>query len=180
MNSQVAAVHRDSGHAFSKATVASVELVAGQGVRGDAHFGVTVQHRSRLAKDSRQPNPRQVHLLHEELFAEVAGWNLSVQPGDMGENITTRGIALLSLGTGTRLRLGSQAVVELTGLRNPCRQIDEFQPGLLAAVLGRAEDGSPIRRAGVMAIVVVGGVVRASDPIEVVYRPEEHRALRPV
>ncbi len=177
---QVVAVHRSCGHVFSKETVPVVELVAGHGVREDAHFGAQVKHRSRVAKDPTQPNLRQVHLLHEELFAELALKGFSVSPGEMGENITTRGIALLGLGAGTRLKLGPRAVVEITGLRNPCSQIESFQAGLLAAVLARASDGSLIRKAGVMAIVVEGGLVCAADNIEVLQVAREYRALQPV
>jgi len=177
---QVVAVHRNRTHSFSKSAVLSVELVAGHGVRDDAHFGVTVKHRSRVAKDPTQPNLRQVHLLHEELFAEVAEHGLQVLPGHMGENITTRGIKLLALSTGTRLKIGTHAIVKITGLRNPCAQIENFQPGLLSAVLGRATDGSLIRKAGVMAIVLEGGVVHATDTVEVMYEPRDFKALLPV
>ena len=180
MSYQVAAVHRKISHEFSKTTVTSIELVAGHGVRDDAHFGVTVKHRSRVAKDPTQPNLRQVHLLHEELFDEVAGLGLQVSPGQMGENITTRGLDLLSLGAGTRLKIGATAVVEITGLRNPCSQIENFQSGLLAAVLGRSADGSLRRKAGVMAIVLQGGWVQADDAIDILYAPIEHTALLPV
>jgi MOSC domain-containing protein YiiM len=180
MRHEVAAVHRKPTHSFSKTTVASIELVPGHGVRDDAHYGVAVKHRSRVAKDPTQPNLRQVHLLHEELFSEVRDAGLRVLPGQLGENITTRGLDLLSLSAGTRLRLGTHAVVELTGLRNPCAQIENFSPGLLAAVSGRAADGSLIRKAGVMAIVVEGGLVQAGDPIAIVHHPEEHRPLQPV
>jgi MOSC domain-containing protein YiiM len=133
-----------------------------------------------VAKDPTQPNLRQVHLLHEELFAEVGRHGLQVLPGNMGENITTRGIKLLALSTGTRLKIGAHAIVEITGLRNPCSQIEDFQPGLLSAVLDRATDGSLIRKAGVMAIVLEGGIVQANDIIEVVYEPSEFKALLPV
>ena len=177
---RVVAVHRESSHAFSKTTVPSIELVAGHGVRDDAHFGITVQHRSRVAKDPTQPNLRQVHLLHEELFAEVAGRGLQVSPGAMGENVTTRGIDLLALGAGTRLRIGASAVVEVTGLRNPCSQIQRFRPGLLAAVLGRDETRGPVRKAGIMAVVLQGGVVHPDDPIDIVHAPPDYRPLAPV
>jgi len=180
MRHEVAAVHRKPTHSFSKTTVASIELVPGRGVRDDAHYGVTVKHRSRVAKDPTQPNLRQVHLLHEELFSEIHDAGPRVLPGQMGENVTTRGLDLLALSAGTRLRLGAHAVVELTGLRNPCAQIEEFSPGLLAAVSGRAADGSLIRKAGVMAIVLEGGLVHAGDPIAIVDQPEEYRALQPV
>lgn len=180
MRYEIAGVHRNSTHSFSKTTVASIELVPGHGVRDDAHSGVTVKHRSRVAKDPTQPNLRQVHLLHEELFSEVRNAGLHVLPGQMGENVTTRGLDLLSLSAGTRLRLGTHAIVEITGLRNPCAQIEGFAPGLLAAVSGRAADGSLIRKAGVMAIVLEGGVVHRGDPIAIVRQPEEHRPLQPV
>lgn len=180
MTYRVVAVHRSQMHSFSKSEVASAELVVGHGVRGDAHYGVTVKHRSRVAKDPTQPNLRQVHLLHEELFAEVAEHGLQVLPGQMGENITTQGIKLLALSTGTRLKIGTHAIVEITGLRNPCSQIEGFQPGLLSAVLGRATDGSLIRKAGVMAIVLDGGVIQANDTIAVAYEPNDFKALLPV
>jgi len=180
MPRHVVAVHRRAGHSFSKTSVPSIELVLCHGVRGDAHFGLTVKHRSRVARDPTQPNLRQVHLLHEELFAELANGGLPVSPGQMGENITTLGIDLLALGTGTRLQIGMNAVVEITGLRNPCSQIEQFQPGLLAAVLGRAANGSLIRKAGVMAVVVEGGLVCPGDAIDIVFKPAEYDALVPV
>ena len=177
---QVCAVHQNPTHQFSKISVPAIELVAGHGVRGDAHFGVTVKHRSRVAKDPTQPNLRQVHLLHAELFAAVAACGLELRPGDMGENRTTRGIDLLALGTGTRLKIGTTAVIEITGLRNPCSQIEKFQSGLLAAVLDRSADSVLIRKAGVMGIVLQGGFVQAGNAIDVVHVPDEHQALVPV
>jgi MOSC domain-containing protein YiiM len=180
MSTQVAAVHRCGEHRFSKDTVPAIELVAGRGVRGDAHFGVTVKHRSRVARDPTQRNLRQVHLLHEELFAELSRAGFEVAAGQMGENITTRGIELLELPAGTCLRLGSRCVVEITGLRNPCAQIEGFMAGLLAAVLGRTPDGGLIRKAGVMGVVLEGGAVAAGDAIAVVARPAVHVALQPV
>ena len=180
MPNQVTAVHQNLAHRFSKTTVPCIELIAGHGVAGDAHFGVTVKHRSRVAKDPTQPNLRQVHLLHEELFATVASQGINVSPGDMGENLTTRGIDLLALGTGTRLKIGLNAIVEVTGLRNPCSEIEKFHTGLLAAVLVRSADGALIRRAGVMGIVLEGGYVQAKDTIEIIYALCEYRALLPV
>lgn len=176
----VRAVSRSGEHEFSKATQDGIRLLAGLGVEGDAHLGVTVQHRSRVAQDPTQPNLRQVHLLHEELFAEVAAQGFEVGPGQLGENITTSGIDLLGLPTGTRLRLGGEAVVEVTGLRNPCRQIDRFQEGLLKQVIGRDEDGRPVRKAGIMGIVVADGEVRPGDPIEVELPDGPHRPLERV
>ena len=180
MAPQVVTTHRNHEHAFSKTTSLAIELVPGYGVRGDAHFGMTVKHRSRVAKDPTQPNLRQVHLLHEELLAEIAEHGGQVLPGQLGENITTRGINLLALGRGARLKIGANAVVEITGLRNPCSQIENFQAGLLSVVIGRAPDGSLIRKAGVMAIVLTGGFVQPGDEIEVLHEPAEHTPLSPV
>jgi MOSC domain-containing protein YiiM len=150
------------------------------GVEGDAHCGVTVKHRSRVARDPTQPNLRQVHLIHEELFSELRAAGFTVEPSELGENITTRGVELLRLPRGTRLHIGGHAVVEVTGLRNPCVQIDRFQTGLKAAVLARAEDGSLIRKAGLMGVVVVGGEVRPNDEILVELPPLPHHVLEPV
>jgi MOSC domain-containing protein YiiM len=155
-------------------------LVAGLGVEGDAHLGRTVQHRSRVARDPTQPNLRQVHLIHGELHDELRALGFEVGPGDLGENVTTRGVDLLGLPAGTRLRLGDEAVVEVTGLRNPCAQLDRFQDGLLAAVLDRDGDGELVRKAGVMGVVVTGGAVRPGDPIAVEVPPPPRAALRPV
>jgi hypothetical protein len=176
----VAAVGRAGDHTFSKPTEDCIQLVAGLGVQGDAHLGRTVQHRSRVARDPTQPNLRQVHLIHAELHDELRTQGFSVMPGDMGENITTRGVDLLSLPTGTRLRLGDLAVVDVTGLRNPCVQLNHFQSGLMAAVLDRDSDGAVIRKAGVMAVVVTGGEVRPDDPITVELPPLPHLPLETV
>src|SRR4051794_31600970 len=154
---RILAVSRDERHRFSKQVVTEIRLVEAWGVEGDAHAGTTVQHRSRVARDPSQPNLRQVHLMHAELFDEVADAGFEVAPGQMGENVTTRGIDLLGLPTDTLLYLGADACVRVTGLRNPCTQINGFEPGLLREVLGRAEDGSIVRKGGVMAVVVAGG-----------------------
>jgi MOSC domain-containing protein YiiM len=175
----VVAVHRSADHSFSKFAEDAIVLVQGLGVEGDAHSGETVKHRSRVARDPTQPNLRQVHLLHAELFDELMEAGFAVWPGDMGENITTRGIDLLGSSTGTRVRMGT-AIVELTGLRNPCSQIDRFQPGLMAAVLGRDSRGGLVRKAGVMAIVVATGEVRTGDPIQVESVPLSYMPLAPV
>jgi MOSC domain-containing protein YiiM len=174
------AVHRSASHTFSKQTVDSIQLLTGLGVEGDAHLGKTVKHRSRVAQDPTQPNLRQVNLIHAELFDELRDKGFAVSPGDMGENVTTRGINLLDLPTGTKFYLGGAAVVEVTGLRNPCVQLDRFQPGLMSAVLDHDEEGNLIRKAGVMGIVVAGGEVRSGDPIRVVLPPEPHRPLERV
>ena len=178
MTPAVLAVAVSPRHSFSKVAAAEIRLLAGLGVEGDAHQGVTVKHRSRVARDPTQPNLRQVHLVHAELFAELAAQGFSVKPGDIGENVTTTGLDLLALPRGTRLRLG-EATVEVTGLRNPCRQLDGFQPGLMAATLGRDGEGRLVRKAGIMAVVLEGGRVRAGDLIEVAM-PATRLALEPV
>jgi MOSC domain-containing protein YiiM len=180
MAAQVLAVHRSSSHSFSKYAEDAITLVAGQGVAGDAHAGSTVKHRSRVARDPGAPNRRQLHLLHAELFDELVGRGFAVFPGDLGENVTTRGLDLLALPTGTRLVLGAEAEVEITGLRNPCSQIDRFQGGLTAAVLDRDADGGLVRKAGVMAVVLQGGQVRAGDTILVHWPAAPHLPLQPV
>ncbi|NWH08606.1 MAG: MOSC domain-containing protein [Alphaproteobacteria bacterium] len=161
----VTAVCRSETHAFSKLCVEVITLLMGQGVEGDAHCGERVKHRSRVAADPTQPNLRQVHLIHEELHRELITKGFRVGPGILGENITTRGVALLNLPRGTRLTLGSEAVVEVTGLRNPCKQLDDYQTGLMSAVLDRTPQGELIRKAGVMGIVIRGGLVRPGDTI---------------
>ncbi|MBB5235764.1 MOSC domain-containing protein [Deinococcus budaensis] len=180
MTGVVEAVSLSPVHSFSKYLQPEVRLLAGLGVAGDAHAGGTVQHRSRVAQNPEQPNLRQVHLLHAELLEELARQGFTVRPGDLGENVLTRGVDLLSLPRGTRLHLGGEAVVEVTGLRNPCAQIGAFQPGLLAAVLGRDEHGGLIRKAGVMGVVRAGGVVRPGDRVRVELPPEPHAALERV
>ena len=176
----VVAVSRSAGHAFSKANEPSIRLLEGLGVEGDAHCGTTVKHRSRVARDPSQPNLRQIHLIHAELLQalDVAGFR--VAPGAMGENVTTLGLDLLGLPRGARLRLGDEAVVEVTGLRNPCAQIEEFQPGLLAAVLGRDAEGRLIRKAGIMGVVIVGGTICPGDAVRVEIPSEPHHPLEPV
>lgn len=176
----VTAVSLSKGHHFSKPNALEIRLLTGLGVAGDVHMGETVKHRSRVVRDPTQPNLRQVHLLHEELFDELRGRNFTVKPGDMGENVTTRGIDLLGLPTGTRLHIGSSAVVEVTCLRNPCIQIDRFQNGLMAATLDKDADGNLIRKAGVMSVVLAGGDVRAGDSIRVELPAGPHRPLQPV
>jgi MOSC domain-containing protein YiiM len=176
----VAAVAARETHRVTKDIQESIRLIAGQGVEGDAHSGATVKHRSRVAKDPTQPNLRQVHLIHAELFDMLAAKGFSVGPAMMGENITTRGVDLLGLSAGTRLRLGDDAVIEITGLRNPCHQLNGLIPGLMEAVLDRASDGSLIRMAGVMAVVISGGIVTAGDKITICNRPASHISLQPV
>jgi MOSC domain-containing protein YiiM len=176
----VTAVSRSASHTMVKPNQESIHLRCGLGVEGDAHFGETVKHRSRVRRDPSQPNLRQVHLIHEELYDELREAGFTVVPGQMGENVTTRGVKLLGLPARTRLHLGKGAVVEVTGLRNPCVQLDRLQPGLMAAALGRDEKGGLIRKTGVMSIVVVDGEVQPGDPIRVELPPEPHRPLVPV
>jgi MOSC domain-containing protein YiiM len=180
MRPVVIAVSGSPAHRFSKQPVAEIRLLAGLGVEGDAHAGVTVRHRSRVLRDPAQPNLRQVHLLHAELLDELRGQGFTLQPGDIGENILTGGLDLLALPTGARLRLGEQAEVEVTGLRNPCAQLDRFRPGLTSAVLLRRPDGTLVRKAGIMALVLAGGTVRPGDAITVTLPPGAHRPLQPV
>ena len=180
MNGLVLAVSRSGTHTFTKQTQSVVRLVIGHGVEGDAHSGETVKHRSRVRRDPNQPNLRQVHLIHAELHDELAAAGFEVGPGQMGENITTRGIDLLGLPTGTCLHIGDSAVVEVTGLRNPCLQLDEFQAGLMAAVLDRDESGNLVRKSGVMGVVLAGGDVRPGDAVVAELPPSPHRALEPV
>jgi len=176
----VTAVSRSAAHTLSKPNQESIRLLVGLGVEGDAHRGETVKHRSRVALDPSQPNLRQVHLIHAELLDELRVSGFFVSAGEMGENITTRGLDLLALPAGTHLQLGDTAVVELTGLRNPCVQLDAIHPGLMAAALARDEHGNLLRRAGVMAVVVAGGEVRPNDPIRVALPSQPHRPLQPV
>jgi MOSC domain-containing protein YiiM len=180
MPARVVAVCRSARHTFSKPVVESIELQVGHGVVGDAHGGATVKHRSRVARDPSQPNLRQVHLLHEEMLAHLRHAGFVLGPGVIGENVTTFGIDLLALPRGTRLALGPTARVEVTGLRNPCHQLDDYQRGLMAALLDRDPEGRLIRKAGVMAIVVASGVVRAGDRIDVHLPGTPLQALQPV
>jgi MOSC domain-containing protein YiiM len=181
MVGHVIAVARDPEHRFGKRTRSDIRLVAGLGVDGDAHSGATIQHLSRLKQTPGAPNLRQVHLIHAELFDELAQAGFTVSPGQLGENVTTRGIDLLGLPRGARLRLGAAALIELTGLRNPCRQIDDnIGQGAMAAVLARTPDGSLVRKAGVMAIVLADGEVEAGDSVTVVSLPEMPMPLEPV
>lgn len=175
----VVSVSLSPGHGFSKMPVDTIRLIADRGVEGDAHCGTTVKHRSRVAVDPTRPNLRQVHLLPEELFIDLAARGFHIGPGDIGENILTGGLDLLGLPTGARLTIG-EAVVEVTGLRNPCIQLDRFQAGLTQALLGRDADGGLVRKAGVMAIVVQGGCVRRGDALSVTLPEGPHRPLQPV
>jgi len=180
MEPMVTAVSRSETHSFSKSNQSSIRLLTGLGVEGDAHLGATVKHRSRVAKNPETPNLRQVHLMHAELHDELLAAGFVVLAGQMGENITTRGINLLGLPEGTRLRLGETAIVEITGLRNPCAQIDRFQQGLMQAVLARDEDGNLVRKSGVMGVVLIGGEVCPGDLIGIELPLGPHRSLNVV
>jgi MOSC domain-containing protein YiiM len=175
--SSVTAVSLRAGHHFSKTPSLGIRLLRGLGVAGDAHMGETVKHRSRVRNDPTQPNLRQVHLIHAELFDELSAKGFAVKPGELGENITTSGVDLLA---GTRLHLGASAVVEITGLRNPCIQIDHFQKGLMAATLDKDADGNLVRKAGIMSIVIAEGDVRPGDAVRVELPAMPHRPLLPV
>ncbi len=176
----VVAVSFSAVHQFSKPVQRSIQLLVGLGVEGDAHLGVTVQHRSRVAKDPTQLNLRQVHLIHEELLDELRAGGFQVAPGVIGENITTRGIDLLALPQGARLHIGDAAIVGVTGLRDPCRQLNDYQSGLMAAVLSRDEQGNVIRKAGVMGVVLAAGEIRADDSIRAELPSEPHQRLERV
>ena len=176
----VESVSLSAEHTMAKAGRPSIRLLAGLGVEGDAHMGTTVKHRSRVLRDPAQPNLRQVHLIQGEMHDELGDAGFHVVPGQMGENITTRGIDLLALPAGTRLRIGAAAVVEVTGLRNPCSQLDGIQPGLMQAVLGRDDQGKLVRKAGVMGVVLEGGEVSKGDLVRVDLPPSPHRPMEPV
>lgn len=180
MTGQVLAVHSSPTHKFSKRQDLFVNLIAGIGVAGDAHAGEKVRHRSRVLADPDQPNLRQVHLIASELLDEVNAEGFDVAFGALGENVTTRGIDLIYLPRGTRLHLGDEAVLVVTGLRNPCSQIEKFRPGLLKRMIGRREDGSPLLRTGIMSIVTKGGLVRQGDPIRVELPDGPHVRLEKV
>jgi MOSC domain-containing protein YiiM len=180
MSGTVIAVCRSGMHEFSKLAQSSITLLADLGVEGDVHLGVTVQHRSRVARDPSQPNLRQVHLIPRELFDELADAGFTVRPGELGENITTAGIDLLGLPTGALLYIGGEAIVEVTGLRNPCTQIDDYQQGLLTLLAHRDEDGNIVRKAGIMGIVRSGGVVYRGDKINIVLPELPHHPLERV
>jgi MOSC domain-containing protein YiiM len=180
LTGKVVAVARDSVHRFSKKVVSEIRIIDGLGVEGDAHLGGTVKHRSRVAIDPAQPNLRQVHLIHSELFDEVRAKGFNVHPADLGENITTVGIDLLALPRGTILRIGDGVELEVTGLRTPCHQINDFQPGLLSAVLSKGERGKIVRKSGIMAVVKTGGMVKAGDVIQSVYPEKPYLPLERV
>ncbi len=174
------AVSKCKNHTFSKLPTESIRLIEGEGVAGDAHRGITVKHRSRVRADPTQPNLRQVHLIHYELIQELRQKGFDVNPSTMGENITTLRVDLLSLPTGTILAIGAEAKIEITGLRNPCVQLDNYQKGLMAAVLDRDTNGNLVRKAGIMGIVLAGGEVKIGNQIKIILPPEPHQPLKRV
>lgn len=176
----VEAVALSPRHRFSKTPAMMIRLIEGIGVEGDAHAGEKVQHRSRARFNPSLPNLRQVHLIQSELFDELNAAGFSIRPGDMGENIATRGVDLLGLPTGTVLRIGEEAEVQVTGLRNPCIQMDRFQDGLMAATLDRDQNGELIRKAGVMGVVLSGGLVTPGDVVTAILPSPPHKPLKPV
>jgi MOSC domain-containing protein YiiM len=180
MEGKVVSVSRGARHSFSKEACGTIQIVAGLGVEGDAHAGVTVKHRYLVRKNPNAPNLCQVHLLQAELFEELRGQGFEIAPGEMGENVTTSGLDLLALPLGARLHLGAHAVVEVTGLRTPCVQMDQFKPGLMKACMDRAADGSLVRKAGIMGIALAGGVVWAGDVIAVELPAGEWKRLEAV
>jgi len=180
MEGKVLAVSKSHTHSFSKINYDGIQLIAGKGVEGDAHFGEKVKHRSRVAKDPTQPNLRQVHLIHSELFDELYLKGFLVKPSDLGENITTRGIELLTLPRNAILKIGPTAKIQITGLRNPCKQIDDFQKGLLKAVLGKDKNGDLIRKTGIMGIVLSSGVVTVGDAIKIELPSKPYQKLERV
>jgi MOSC domain-containing protein YiiM len=180
MNGSIVSVGRSPVHRFSKPPCDSITLLAGLGVEGDAHAGETVRHRSRVAADPTQPNLRQVHLFHAEMMAALAELGFVLRPGDIGENVTTAGLDLLALPEATLLHLGPDAVLQVTGLRNPCAQLDAFRPGLMRALLGRDGEGRLLRLAGIMAVVLRGGRLRPGDALRAELPPQPHRVLERV
>ncbi|KKN34120.1 hypothetical protein LCGC14_0797000 [marine sediment metagenome] len=177
---RVVAVAKDGVHRFSKEIVSEIRIIEGMGVEGDAHLGKTVKHRSRVAVDPTQPNLRQVHLIHSELFSEVSEKGFIVRAADLGENITTFGVDLLALPRGTVLMIGQTVELEVTGLRNPCKQIDNFQTGLLSAVLIKGENGELIRKSGIMTVVKAGGSIKAGDAIQSIFPEKPYLPLERV
>lgn len=179
-NGTVVAVSKSKVHGFSKAVVGNIQLLSGLGVEGDAHCGRNVKHRSRVKQNPDQPNLRQIHLIHAELLGELAASGFDVLPGDLGENITTRNIPLLSLPRDTRLVFSGGAEITVTGLRNPCPQIDDFMPGLLASVIDRDSEGNLVRKCGIMGTISKGGAVAGGDTISVILPPRPHIPLERV
>lgn len=179
-NGKVKALSLSNSHTFHKYSCDRIRLLKGLGVEGDAHSGASVKHRSRVAKDPTQPNLRQVHLIHSELFLELQEKGFTVRPGELGENITTQGIELLALPRGTILTIGEKAKIEITGLRNPCQQLNNFQAGLMQAVLDKDKNGNLIRKSGIMGIVLAGGEINLEDEIKIKWPQQPFEKLQRV
>jgi MOSC domain-containing protein YiiM len=162
----VVAVNRSARHTVSKVSVATIVLRAGFGVEEDAHAGATIEHRYAKRFHPERPNERQVHLIGGELFDELERDGFHVEPGQLGENITTRGIALTDLPLGTRLRIANGAVVEVRGLRVPCVLIDRLIPGVKKAS-AMPYGGKLALRHGIMGIVIASGSVQQGDVLAV-------------
>ena len=175
----VVAVSRSAKHGFSKEVQTSITLLAGRGVEGDAHAGETVQHLYRVKLDPTAPNLAQVHFLHAELLDEMGPQGYALAPGAMGENVLTQGLDLLGMPTGALFRIG-EAVVEISGIRDPCKKIDALGKGLTKRLFDRAADGMLMRKAGIMGVVRQGGAIRPGDTIEVELPPGPHRRLEVV
>jgi MOSC domain-containing protein YiiM len=180
MQGEVVSVSSSPTGGIGKEPQREIRLIAGHGVDGDFHAGANIKHRSRAARNPDAPNLRQVHLIHAELHEELRALGIDVQPGQMGENITTRGLPILELTVGARLHLGDSAVVEITGLRNPCAQLNSIDGRLLEQVAQKLDDGSLYRKAGIMGVVLANGTVRAGDAIRVEAREGTAKALEPV
>ena len=178
-NPTVIAVASDSAHNVIKPVRESIKLIAGFGIEGDAHAGEKIQHRYDKKRNPDAPNLRQVHLMHAELFDQMAELGMSVKPGQMGENITTRNIDILSVARGTHLKIGD-AIIEITGLRNPCKHLNKVAVGLMAACISRYEDGAIFPQSGVMGIVIAGGEIMAGDDIQIITPEMPHHRLEPV
>ncbi|GAA3019862.1 MOSC domain-containing protein [Streptomyces fulvorobeus] len=178
---RVTAVSSEKAYSFSKRNRTGITLLAGLGVQGDVHAGETIRHQFRMRYEPRLPNLRQVHLIHEELFDELAAKGFTVTPGQLGENVSTRGIDLLGLPTGALLRLGEEAVVEVTGLRNPCAKINDFRRGLLQEVFELdAATGEFVFKCGIMGVVRRSGAVHPGDTVHVELPPGPHTPLERV
>lgn len=176
---KVITVASDTNHNIGKPVRERIKLIAGWGVEGDAHAGKTIQHRYDKKRNPNAPNLRQVHLMHSELFDQMQASGMTVGPGQMGENITTRGIDILNLPRGTQLKIG-EAVIEVTGLRNPCKYLNKIAPGLIKACLAKHEDGTNFPQSGVMGIILAGGDVKAGDAIQIIRPPKPYERLKPV
>jgi len=171
LDGRVVGLARDGRNGFSKSAMDTICLIQGQGVEGDAHSGPFVRHRYLARRQPRLPNLRQVHLIPSELFEALRNAGYDLHPGDLGDNIATAGLDLETLPMGALLDLGSEACIELTGLRTPCVLIDRFRTGLKRQMVC-SEPVAPRFRCGVMSIVRTGGRLAVGDPIRVRLPPK--------